>query len=139
MPTYRVLYRPETDLLPELVDADRVDVECELWVVFRRMVTVIGQPREVVVRRLPAAPIADTGNVDGGVRLPATPESVAVFRASHEAPEEGQLLSGTTSLTLGSATQSGLSSPPTLLGDDPGEDVAYHELPAEIDHPAQGG
>ena len=59
MPTYRVLYRPETDLLPELVDADRVDVEGELWVVFRRMVTVIGQPREVVVRRLPAAPIAD--------------------------------------------------------------------------------
>ena len=63
MPTYRVLHRPETDLLPELVDADRVDVEGELWVVFRRMVTVIGQPREVVVRRLPAAPIADVVEV----------------------------------------------------------------------------
>ena len=63
MPTYRVLYRPETVLLPELVDADRVDVEGELWVVFRRMVTVMGQPREVVVRRLPAAPIADVVEV----------------------------------------------------------------------------
>ena len=63
VPTCRVLCRPETDLLPELVDADRVDVEGELWVVFRRMVTVIGQPREVVVRRLPAAPIADVVEV----------------------------------------------------------------------------
>ena len=63
LPTYRVLYRPETVLLPEFVDADRVDVEGELWVVFRRMVTVMGQPREVVVRRLPAAPIADVVEV----------------------------------------------------------------------------
>ena len=58
-----MLFRPATDLPPELVDTDRVDLEGELWLVFRRVVMVIGLPREVVVRRLPAAPVADVVEV----------------------------------------------------------------------------
>lgn len=63
MPVYRVLYRPDNELPAEFIEADRVDLEGELWLVFRRTVSVIGQPREVVVRRLPASPIADVVKV----------------------------------------------------------------------------
>ncbi len=42
---------PGSALPTELIDGDRVDLEGELWFVFRRMVTVIGLPREVVVGR----------------------------------------------------------------------------------------
>lgn len=51
MPTFEVTH---DDGRRELVEADRVDVEAETWVVLRRSVTVIGRPREVVVRRIAA-------------------------------------------------------------------------------------
>lgn len=52
MPTFRITYRPERALPPEEVEGDRVVVEGDRHVVVRRTVLVIGQPREVVVRRL---------------------------------------------------------------------------------------
>ena len=66
MPVFRVTYRadPNEGSRPDdLVEADRVEVESEVWLVFRRTVYVIGAPREVVVRRLPAAPVADVAEV----------------------------------------------------------------------------
>lgn len=66
MPVYRVTYRsdPDAGARPDdLVEADRVEVEAEVWLVFRRTVYVIGAPREVVVRRLPAAPVVDVAEV----------------------------------------------------------------------------
>ena len=69
MPVFRVTYRPDDG--PDgpcprpdnLVEADRVELESEVWLVFRRTVFVIGTPRDVVVRRLPAAPVADVAEV----------------------------------------------------------------------------
>ena len=70
MPVFRVTYRADDDgeggLTPrpdDLVEADRVELESEVWLVFRRTVFVIGAPRDVVVRRLPAAPVADVAEV----------------------------------------------------------------------------
>ena len=59
MSVFRILFPPEHDRAPETVEADRVDVEGERWVVFRRVVLVIGLPRAIVVRRQPAASVAD--------------------------------------------------------------------------------
>ena len=66
MPVFRITYRSDAGagLRPDdLVEADRVEVEADVWLVFRRTVYVIGAPREVVVRRLPAAPVADVAEV----------------------------------------------------------------------------
>lgn len=66
MPVFRVRYRPspEDAARPDdLVEADSVQVEADVWLVFRRTVFVIGAPRDVVVRRLPAAPVADVAEV----------------------------------------------------------------------------
>lgn len=70
MPVFRVTYRPDDDTSgsdgprpDDLVEADRVELESEVWLVFRRTVFVIGAPRDVVVRRLPAAPVADVVEV----------------------------------------------------------------------------
>lgn len=70
MPVFRITYRPDPDadgpesVRPDdLVEADRVEVEADVWLVFRRTVHVIGTPREVVVRRLPAAPVAEVAEV----------------------------------------------------------------------------
>ena len=66
MPVFRVTYLPDPAEGPrpdDLVEADRVEVEADVWLVFRRTVYVIGAPREVVVRRLPAAPVADVAEV----------------------------------------------------------------------------
>ncbi|MCU1693884.1 MAG: hypothetical protein JWM64_2975 [Frankiales bacterium] len=69
MPVFRVRYRPDetpAGELPrpdDLVEADRVEVEADVWLVFRRTVFVIGAPRDVVVRRLPAAPVIDVAQV----------------------------------------------------------------------------
>jgi len=67
---FRVTYRADDDgsgcLTPrpdDLVEADRVELEAEVWLVFRRTVFVIGAPRDVVVRRLAAAPVADVAEV----------------------------------------------------------------------------
>lgn len=63
MPVFRVTYRPEADQHPELLEADRVDVEGGAWLVFRRTVFVIGRAREVVIRRLPADSVAEVFEV----------------------------------------------------------------------------
>ncbi len=67
MPVFRVRYRPSPEdaaAPPDcLVEADSVQVEADVWLVFRRTVFVIGAPRDVVVRRLPAAPVADVAEV----------------------------------------------------------------------------
>ncbi len=66
MPVFRIRYRAEPDDAArpdDLVEADRVEVEADVWLVFRRTVYVIGAPREVVVRRLPAAPVVDVAEV----------------------------------------------------------------------------
>ena len=65
MPLYRVTYRPDETQPPELIEADRVDLEADVWLVFRRTVFVIGRARDVVVRRLPAGPVADVAEVVG--------------------------------------------------------------------------
>ena len=69
MPVFRVTYRAADDDCgspprpDDLVEADRVELESEVWLVFRRTVFVIGAPRDVVVRRLPAAPVVDVAEV----------------------------------------------------------------------------
>jgi hypothetical protein len=56
LPLFTITYRDELGRAPETVEADRADTEpAHGLVVLRRAVLVIGQPREVVVRRLHAA------------------------------------------------------------------------------------
>ena len=63
---YRVTYRSDLDLEPELIEADEVAVEGDSSIVLRRTVMVIGSPRTVGARRLRAA---DVQAVDeGGAR-----------------------------------------------------------------------
>jgi hypothetical protein len=53
VPTYRVTYRPDLRHPAEDVDADRVTVQPGSGqVLLHTSVLVIGQPREIVVRRL---------------------------------------------------------------------------------------
>jgi hypothetical protein len=52
-----ITYRPETNLPPEVVEAEHATVEGEANVVLRGTVLVIGQPREVVVRRIRAVDV----------------------------------------------------------------------------------
>lgn len=59
MSTYRVTF---TDGTVEDVQAERADVE-ERHVVLRRTVLVIGQPREVVVRRLAGSAVSSVDEV----------------------------------------------------------------------------
>ncbi len=70
MPVFRITYRPDAEGEPgsgprpdDLVEADGVTLEADVWLVFRRTVFVIGTPRDVVVRRVPAAPVADVAQV----------------------------------------------------------------------------
>ena len=69
MPVFRVTYRPDDGpdgpcpRPDDLVEADRIELESEVWLVFRRTVFVIGTPRDVVVRRLPAAPVVGVAQV----------------------------------------------------------------------------
>ncbi len=63
MPMYRVTYRPDAGLPPELVETDRVSVEPAGLVVMHRSVLVIGSPREVVVRRFSGAQVLDVAEV----------------------------------------------------------------------------
>ena len=63
MPLFRLTYRPGAVASSELVEAARVDVEGDAWLVFRSTVFVIGRPREVVVRRVAAGPVADVAEV----------------------------------------------------------------------------
>lgn len=65
MPVYRVTYRPDVPQPPELVEADRVELEADVWLVSRRTVFLIGRAREVVIRRLPAGPGAEVVEVVG--------------------------------------------------------------------------
>lgn len=62
MSTFRVTF---TDGSTEDVQAERADVE-ERHVVLRRTVLVIGQPREVVVRRLAGDAVAQVDEVGRG-------------------------------------------------------------------------
>jgi hypothetical protein len=56
--TFHITYRPDTALSPEQVEADRCDVEADNgWLVLRRVVLVVGQPRDVVVRRIEAGTV----------------------------------------------------------------------------------
>lgn len=58
MPQFTITYRDELGRASETVEADRADTEpAHGLVVLRRAVLVIGQPREVVVRRLHAADV----------------------------------------------------------------------------------
>lgn len=57
MALFTITYRPETGLPAETVDADGVRTEAGGQVVLRRSVLVVGQPREVVVRRLAGAQV----------------------------------------------------------------------------------
>ena len=63
MPRYRVTYSDQTS---ELLEADRVDVEAGTCVVLRRVVHVVGRPREVVVRRIAATAVTGVDEVAGG-------------------------------------------------------------------------
>ena len=66
MPVYRISYRADAAAgarPDDLVEADGVVLEADVWLVFRRTVFVIGAPRDVVVRRLPAAPVAEVVEV----------------------------------------------------------------------------
>lgn len=54
---YRITYRPEVAQPAETVEADRVDVESGVHIVLRGTAIVVGQPREIVVRRLRAADV----------------------------------------------------------------------------------
>jgi hypothetical protein len=59
VPTFRITYRPETGQPHEDIEADRVEVEgTHGMVVLRRQVLVMGNPRDIVVRRLPGATVA---------------------------------------------------------------------------------
>lgn len=60
MPTYRVTF---TDGRTEDVAGDHVSVEGASHIVIRQTVLVIGQPRQVVVRRLRSADVADVAAV----------------------------------------------------------------------------
>ena len=55
MPVYRLTYRPGLARDPEDVEADSVTTDSTGHVVLRATVFVIGQPREVVIRRVPAS------------------------------------------------------------------------------------
>ena len=57
MPQYRIRFHASTGLVDEHLEAERLDVEAGGWLVFRATVLVIGAPREVVVRRVAAAPV----------------------------------------------------------------------------------
>ena len=66
MPVFRITYRADAVEGPrpdDLVEADGVELEADVWLVFRRTVFVVGKPRDVVVRRLPAAPVLDVAEV----------------------------------------------------------------------------
>ena len=64
MPTFRITYRARLARPPEDIVADRADTESGgTQVVLRRVVAVAGQPRETVLRRLPAADVADIETV----------------------------------------------------------------------------
>jgi hypothetical protein len=66
VPVFRITYRADPEAGPrpdDLVEADGVELEADVWLVFRRTVFVIGAPRDVVVRRVPAAPVADVAEV----------------------------------------------------------------------------
>lgn len=63
MPIYRIHYRPETGQASEIYEADSVDVEGDVHVVLRRTVFVINKPRDVVVRRIAAAAVAEVVEV----------------------------------------------------------------------------
>ena len=63
MPQFRVTYRDSTD---EVVEADRLDVEGEAWIVLRRAVPVMGRPRDVVVRRIAAPSVQGVEEVVRG-------------------------------------------------------------------------
>lgn len=66
MPVYRISYRADEPAGPrpdDLVEADGVVLESDVWLVFRRTVFVIGAPRDVVVRRVAAAPVAEVVEV----------------------------------------------------------------------------
>lgn len=64
MPVFTVTYRPETGLAPETVEAHTVRVEADAQVVLRRTVWVIGQPRDIVVRRLPGTHVLSVEQAD---------------------------------------------------------------------------
>ena len=55
MPVYRLTYRADLGRKPEIIEADTLTVEDTGNVVLRKIVLVIGLPREVVVRRLRGA------------------------------------------------------------------------------------
>jgi len=86
VPVYRVLYRPDNELPAELLEADRVDLEGELWLVFRRTVSVIGQPRRS--RRPPAARLAHRRRRRGGLR----PSRRSLVYPSENVPMLGVLM-----------------------------------------------
>lgn len=54
---YRITYHPDMEREPELVEADSVAVEGGTQIVLRGATVVIGQPREIVIRRLRAAEV----------------------------------------------------------------------------------
>ncbi len=54
MPTYRLVFRPGFPVREEEVEADDVRRESGFVVLYRREL-VIFEPREIVVRRVPAA------------------------------------------------------------------------------------
>lgn len=56
---YKITYRPEAEQAPEFIEADEVTVEGESHIVLRKTVLVIGQPRLVPVRRVPAIHVAE--------------------------------------------------------------------------------
>ena len=59
MPVYRLTYRPGLGRDPEDVEADSVTVDATGHVPLRATVFVIGQPREVVIRRVPASDVSE--------------------------------------------------------------------------------
>jgi hypothetical protein len=63
VPHYRIRFHTSTGLTDEHVEAERLDHEAGGWLVFRATVLVIGAPREVVVRRVAAAPVRQVTQV----------------------------------------------------------------------------
>jgi hypothetical protein len=66
MTAFTITYRDETGRAAETVEADVAELDpAGVWLVLRRVVLVVGRPREVVVRRLAAGDVAEVSARDG--------------------------------------------------------------------------
>jgi hypothetical protein len=78
VPVFTITYRPEREQAAERVEADTCHVEGGAgWIVLRRVVLVIGQPREVVARRIPARDVLSVTECAEGISVDCVDDNSA--------------------------------------------------------------